>query len=150
MTAHKVRCSCLVCRPGTDYQAAKRQARRPQSARLAGQERILAASQAVVRRRDRGRCWVCQQPAEQIHHRRPRGRGGSSDAAVNQPGNLLSLCARCHCEIESQRAAAVELGYLVQSRRVPSMTPIWRSGVRPGDGWWVLLDDDGCVIRVSA
>lgn len=48
-----------------------------------------------------------------VHHRRPRGSGGSSWPGINLASNLLVLCAFCHGDVESRRAHAVEVGRLV-------------------------------------
>lgn len=67
--------------------------------------------------RDHGRCAWCGQPfgeyGYELHHRRPRGRGGSRLDWVNLPGNGVFLHSTCHSVIESQRAGAVEDGFLV-------------------------------------
>ena len=59
---------------------------------------------------DRGVAWS-------IHHRRPRGTGGTSLEWVNAPANLVVLCGSgttgCHGQIESHRTAAREYGYLI-------------------------------------
>lgn len=59
---------------------------------------------------ERGRGWS-------IHHRRPRGTGGTSLLWVNLPANLVVLCGSgttgCHGWIESHRTAAIEAGWLI-------------------------------------
>lgn len=65
-----------------------------------------------LHRSDRGMSWS-------VHHRRPRGAGGSSLAWVNQPANLLILCGHattpdsCHQWTESNRADATAAGWLI-------------------------------------
>lgn len=92
----------------------------------------------VLRRAD-GRCERCAlwTDAVQLHHRRPRGMGGSKRADTNSPANALALCRRCHADVESMRADAYELGYLVSSLLAPEMVPVFRCGQ------WVNLDQAG-------
>lgn len=62
---------------------------------------------------------------EQIHHRKPRGAGGSRDPAINSPSNLLALCSQCHVEVESDRTKAYEQGWLVHRENDPAVVPVW-------------------------
>ena len=41
-----------------------------------------------------GKCYICQEKAEEVHHIRPRHLHGS-----DAPDNLMPLCKRCHDEI---------------------------------------------------
>ena len=78
-----------------------------------------------VRTRDGDRCAKCGRVvahlvrgiAWSIHHRRPRGSGGTTLAWVNLPANLLILCGSgttgCHGWVESHRDEARHLGFLV-------------------------------------
>lgn len=76
-------------------------------------------------RRDRGCCARCGRGLVRerrgdtwaIHHREPRGRGGAGRARwwVNLAANGVLLCARCHDEVESDRAAAIAAGWLVSA-----------------------------------
>ena len=50
----------------------------------------------------------------QIHHRRPRGMGGTRRASSNTAPALALLCPTCHGEIESNRDQAREEGWLVR------------------------------------
>ncbi len=50
--------------------------------------------------------WRCENPdcanppgdwrGVQVHHKKHKGMGGSSDPAVHSLDNLVVLCARCH------------------------------------------------------
>jgi len=80
---------------------------------------------------DRGDTWV-------LHHRRPRGMGGTTRADANSPANLLSLCAGCHGYVESERYESYTQGWLVHMHHDPAAVPV----LHDMDGW-VLLDDDG-------
>ena len=100
--------------------------------------------------RAKGGCEVCffAQP-DQIHHRRPRGAGGSKASDTNTAANALALCTECHTWIESNRVKALEVGWLVRQGHDPATVPVLRFGSD-----WVLLADDGtttttegCVIE---
>lgn len=76
-----------------------------------------------------------------IHHRRPRGMGGSKRPDTNQPANLVTLCGSgvtgCHGWAESNRDEARALGLLLWQSQTPSAEP-----VRTHRGL-LLLDDKG-------
>ena len=54
--------------------------------------------------------------------------GGTDDPAVNSPANLLLLCGTgtsgCHGLVETQRALAVEHGWLVPRPTDPASVPV--------------------------
>ena len=70
--------------------------------------------------------------AYSIHHRRPRGMGGSSLEASGHPSNGLTLCGSgttgCHGWVESHRRQALADGYLLEQWQDPATTPI-RTGL---------------------
>lgn len=109
---------------------------------------------ALITRRDDGMCCLCGRPATNIHHRTPRGAGGSKARLwVDQPANALSLCGQgnvsgCHGWIESHRAEAVERGWIVPRNRLvlPAEVPYYSPFVRS----WFLLDDAGGRTEVEA
>ena len=84
-----------------------------------------------------------------LHHRAPRGMGGSRSLWVNQPANLVLACGTgvtgCHGWIESNRQDGRDLGWLVPRNAVylPETVPVtyW-------DGVTYLLDDMGGKHRV--
>ena len=84
----------------------------------------------------------CNGQAEQMHHRRPRGAGGTKRKDANSPANLVHICFPCHQAIEMYRLVARERGLLISqhSSVLVSHVPVWRRGVR------VLLDDWGGVV----
>ena len=61
--------------------------------------------------------------AANVHHRRPRGQGGSND-----PANLLHLCGSgttgCHGYIESNRTVARANGWLLEFGQDPRIVPV--------------------------
>lgn len=95
------------------------------------------------------RCEVCgldmfNKLGGQVHHRQPRGMGGSSNPERHSPANLLFLCPECHADIESHRAAGYDLGRLVRRGDDPLETPVLvhRYG-------WVYLLHDGTLEAVA-
>ena len=110
------------------------------------------ATVELVWERDGGRCARCgaglQRSARgtgwSLHHRRPRGMGGSRVGWVNLPPNLVLLCGSgvtgCHGWVESNRAEAIELGWLVSRIGVQTAAEI---PVAYWDGTLRFLDDTG-------
>ena len=106
----------------------------------------------IVWVRDNGSCARCgtglsfAQRGSQwsVHHRRPRGMGGTSELWVNQPANLVCLCGSgvtgCHGWVEANRADARDLGWLVSrnAKFVAAEIPVTYP-----DGRLYQLDDDG-------
>lgn len=94
----------------------------------------------TVRRRSGGMCERCGRPGSNIHHRRPRGMGGTT--SPEDPTNLVMLCGSgttgCHGWVESYRQLAWEQGWLVPRRdpREPRDVPVYIIGE-----WWVLTGD---------
>jgi 5-methylcytosine-specific restriction protein A len=85
------------------------------------------------------RCGVWREDI-QLHHRLPRGRGGTRKPSTNQAANGLALCQTCHHFVESYRNDALELGLLISQfdRRPPTEIPVQLDG-----GLYYLLADDG-------
>lgn len=93
--------------------------------------RMPTASANAVQRRSGGLCERCGRAAEQIHHRKPRGMGGSGDPLIHDPANLLHLCAACHGWVEANRSLALGHGWLVYRASDPATSPLFRWG-----RWW--------------
>lgn len=82
-----------------------------------------SATRNKVLDRDRCKCRRCgvdiTHRMYSIHHRKPRGMGGTKDPRADSPGNLLTLCGTgttgCHGWVESHRAEAYAQGWLVRS-----------------------------------
>jgi len=102
------------------------------------------ATADAVRARSQGRCERCGTDSAarwSLHHRKPRGMGGTRDPEINSPANVLLLCGSgtegCHGRVESNRAEAYDLGLLVRRNDDPAQVPV---ELRFGR---VLLDDEG-------
>lgn len=91
----------------------------------------LAKARQAVRERAGGRCERCGTALRgdwSCHHRRPRGMGGTRRFDANSPVNLLALCGSattgCHGEVEADREAAREAGWLVRLHADPALIPV--------------------------
>lgn len=108
---------------------------------------ITARTRETVLERDQHSCVSCginisaAAIGYSVHHRIPRGMGGTRNPEVNMPANLLVLCGSgttgCHGWVESHRVLAREWGYLVHRHQAPEhvavMTPTG----------WVMFDHQG-------
>ena len=95
----------------------------------------------VIRTRAQDRCELCGTRCTdgQIHHRRPRGMGGTKNLLSRSVSNGLYVHFRCHHMIEMNRAKALENGWLIRQSDDPESEP-----VRLHSGW-VVLNPDGSV-----
>ncbi len=92
----------------------------------------------MVAARCGGRCEICGgAPMEQLHHRRPRGMGGSQRPETNTASNALGVCAGCHLLVESNRYHAGKRGWIVSQRNNPADVEVLIRGT------YRLLDDAG-------
>lgn len=109
------------------------------------QVKFTPAVQEQIRERAKGRCEMCGSLAmyHQIHHRRPRGMGGSKDPVCGTAANGLFLHPGCHAKIESNREQAYERGYLVRQGHNPAEVPVQRGSI------WYLLGEDGSLTPSS-
>jgi 5-methylcytosine-specific restriction endonuclease McrA len=99
----------------------------------------------LVLARDEHRCVRCGlREGLQLHHRRPRQRGGDSSVEANLPSNLLTVCLYCHDWLETaRRARAYDEGLLVRRGFDPAGTPVLTTR------GWLLLAADGSFEVVS-
>lgn len=104
----------------------------------------------VIIERDRAVCIRCGGMASNIHHRMPRGMGGTRNPAASGAANGLCLCGSgttgCHGWIESHRSFAMLAGWVVPAGRVkgPEDIPVW---IR-SEGAWFYLQDDGSRVKL--
>ena len=100
--------------------------------------------------------WLCERCggpayAGALHHRRPRGMGGTRRRESNRPANLTLLCGEfspgalsgCHETVESQRTSAYWCGWLVRQHKDPAEVPVLTVY------GWRLLGDDGRYVPVG-
>ena len=99
----------------------------------------------LIHHRAAGRCEICGMPCigGQIHHRRPRGMGGTSRKETGTASNGLYVHLKCHANVESSRTAALENGWLVSQNSEPADVPVRLYYGR------VLLSDDGSANQMS-
>lgn len=95
-------------------------------------------TRALVEERAKGLCEVCGGRVDmaQIHHRKPRGMGGTKNPASRSAANALFVHFRCHEWIERNRTEAYQMGYLVHQQEASDSKPV----LLP-NGWFVLMDD---------
>jgi 5-methylcytosine-specific restriction protein A len=96
----------------------------------------------LIIERAQGMCERCGEakPGMQVHHRRPRGMGGSRREDTNRASNGLYLCADCHAWVESYRTEARLHGLLLTQSEYPPDRFVQRRGDV------VRLTDDGKAI----
>lgn len=107
---------------------------------------VPQATRLLVYARAQERCEICGVYAYggSLHHRRPRGMGGSKRPETNQASNLLLLCGSgttgCHGTTEAARLDAIDAGRILRQGQTPADVPVLtRHGL-------VLLDDAGNYI----
>lgn len=97
--------------------------------------------------RDGGKCVRCLGEAVDVHHRRVRGMGGSSDPDITGMANLVSLCRICHDHVHANPAESYETGFLVKTGYDPAGVPL-----KIGSGYLNLviwLSPDGGMKRMN-
>lgn len=95
-----------------------------------------------IKTRAHGSCEVCGFTigySAQIHHRKPRGMGGSRSEQSGSVSNGLFIHPKCHAQIESDRNKAMSMGFLIYQGDDPAKVP-----VRLWYGWH-YLNNDGSV-----
>ncbi len=104
-----------------------------------GNGAFTEATRNKIKERADNRCEVCGARilnGGQIHHRRPRGMGGTRRPDASSPSNGLYVHADCHARIESNRKRAAHLGWLVGWGRQTETAE-----VRLWDGWFILTPE---------
>lgn len=90
--------------------------------------------------RSGGACEKCGRTTTtgSVHHRRPRGMGGTKHPAANDPANLLVLCGSgvtgCHGWVETHRDDAYARGLLLRTGMDAQTTPY----LDDTHHWWLL------------
>ncbi len=75
--------------------------------------RARVAIKREVARRDNGTCQRCARRGHHVHHKLPRGRGGTDSHE-----NLVLLCHPCHRWVHDNPAAAVEQGWTLEGYHI--------------------------------
>ena len=111
---------------------------------------VPTGTRALALQRDGHRCARCGQSVlnapGSLHHRKPRGMGGSGDPRVSDPRNLVLLCGTgttgCHGWVESHRELSYASGWLLRSLDDLNepLIPLW------GDAFALTVDGE----RVAA
>lgn len=107
-----------------------------------------ASLKASIRERDSHTCARCGRYVApgtgSVHHRRPRGMGGSRDPLTNHPAALVLLCGHaterdtCHWWTETYRLSAKATGWLLKSGQDPTTHPVRKltgEWWQPGEVW---------------
>lgn len=80
----------------------------------------------------------CTLIAEHIHHRRPKGLGGTRRPESQWASNALHVCLRCHLKIHAMPTWSRTHGFLVRQADDPATVPLyWRFSQT------LLLNDTG-------
>lgn len=75
--------------------------------------------------RDGGKCLFCLGDATDVHHRRPKGMGGTSNSYIAfGMANLVSLCREHHSWIHAHPEQGYKSGFLVHSWEDPADIPL--------------------------
>lgn len=75
--------------------------------------------------RDEERCRRCLRSATDVHHRKPKGIGGTSDEErAFGLANLVSLCRECHNRVHANPEESYREGWLVHSWQDPGDIPV--------------------------
>lgn len=99
-------------------------------------KQITRQTRDIVAERSGGLCEVCRvERATQMHHRRPRGMGGSRLSKTHQPSMLLHVGDGCHAWIERNRQVSLAEGWLLRQSESDRPVRTWMG--------FVVLDDDG-------
>jgi hypothetical protein len=78
-------------------------------------DQIPRANRQIVQGRAFGRCERCLTATlcGDLHHRRPKGLGGSKAADRHDVGNLVYVCRSCHAWCHGNPTDAAETGFIV-------------------------------------
>jgi len=94
-------------------------------------------TRATIRERADNRCEICGlNGANQIHHRKPRGMGGTKNVESRSAANGLFVHLKCHDRIEKNRDEGYRNGWLVHQWEKSEDVP-----VKMFDGWKTLSED---------
>lgn len=91
-------------------------------------------------------CVRCLGEAQDCHHRKVRGMGGTRDVDTALGlANLITLCRECHDWVHSHPKLAYDDGYLVHSWDDPADVPV---KIKPGSGL-LKFNADGTTEQIG-
>ena len=92
----------------------------------------------------------CTLIAEHLHHRRPKGIGGTRRPESQWASNALHVCLKCHLRIHAMPNWSRDNGFLVRQSDDPSSVPVWWRCAKHGQKVFVLLDEGGQIVPTPA
>lgn len=103
-----------------------------------------AKTRILVLERDGYRCLRCLGDATDVHHRHPKGMGGTSDDDINYGmANLMSMCRRDHDFVHRHPQESYMNGYLLKAGMNPEVVSVKVGRTR------VLLTKGGKAINLG-
>ena len=97
--------------------------------------------------RDGYKCLLCFEEATDVHHRRAKGMGGTSDPDVKYGlANLISLCRFHHSWVHGHVKESRQTGLIVPSWENPEDVPLT---IKPGLFCAVLTKDGDMKVTSS-
>jgi len=98
-----------------------------------------------IKERAEGRCERCGSMVRDshIHHRKPRGMGGTKRHGSCTTANGLFLHPSCHYYIENHRKESKEMGFILGQTEDPVLVPVFTFN------GWVLLDIEGGLTKIE-
>lgn len=109
-------------------------------------DQIPKQNRQTVQGRAFGRCERCLKATlcGHLHHRRPKGLGGSKRSDRHDVSNLVYLCPEDHSWAHNNPLDAIAAGYLVP--RSSGMSPL-AVPIKDLSGQTLFLDDEGQYLR---
>lgn len=101
--------------------------------------RAWAEAKRIVRERDSHACMACGAFAEDVHHRKPRKAGGTSDPVVAySPLNLACLCRRHHSACHGEHSEMHDRGFMLRGAEDPASVPVYVAAEFGAERFWLL------------
>ena len=101
-----------------------------------------------IKERAEGKCercggYIASDSHAHIHHRKPRGMGGTKQHGSRTTANGLFLHPSCHYYIENHRKESKEMGFILGQTEEPILVPVFTFN------GWVLLDLEGGLSKIE-
>lgn len=112
-------------------------------------DQIPKANRQIVQGRAFGRCERCLavELCGDLHHRRPKGLGGSKAVDRHDVANLVHLCRSCHRWAHGNPTAAAAAGFLVPRSSGQHFTAVPITNLA---GETRFLDNEGQYLKEQA